>query len=360
MLELDLAKIVKELKKDDLERWSRRVDRDKYYDEEYRPKTRERREVEDLAKVFSSTSLPKSENHERIHKCLLPPINKRKTVVLKREPVIYKAEGNEMIVELILLNHSFIVAFLPEKKEDKPLNEIFEMTKKFTQNVNSLLGKKAVENCFKLSSIIGIVEGDDDSNTFTLIVQNNDKQTVFVPQITCHTSTRKHAWLDAFKLTVMENCQEKKNSLNIVVKTLHPEHGWHWKTPNGDETDETIMPQETTLTESLDEDLEEDPGVVEDLEEHPGIEFDLVSEEKSEDIYLDDLSFGSRPSSVGGLPPQVMEKLISHPDSKSVLRSPKIEQVIELMMNGGAEALEKSMKEDQEIYDIVTKLNAVM
>ena len=51
---------------------------------------------------------------------------------------------------------------------------------------------------------------------------------------------------------------------------------------------------------------------------------------------------------------------VSNPESMSVMKNPKVEVVIKLMMSGGAEALEQSMKEDQEIYDIVTKLNTVI
>jgi len=314
MLEDDLEKIVRELKKDDIERWSRRVDKDKYYDVEYRPKKKEIREVEELAEKFSSSSLPKNENHERIYKCLLPPINERKSVVLKREPVIYRAEGIEMIVELVLLNHSFIVKLLPEKKEDKPKSDIEKttqmvlgMTKKFTENVNTLLGKKSVENCFKLSSIIGIVEGDKDSKTFNLIVKNHDNKTVFVPQITCHTSERMHAWLDALKLSVMENCEGKEeDSLNITVKSLNPSQGWYWRTTEGDET---IMRQSTTLTQSSDEDFLQGPEVEIGITQDGITEDDLSEEEKFGERFLDDLSFGTEPSAIGGLPPQVMQKL---------------------------------------------------
>ena len=42
------------------------------------------------------------------------------------------------------------------------------------------------------------------------------------------------------------------------------------------------------------------------------------------------------------------------------MQNPKMQSVMKLMMTEGSEALEKAMDEDEEIYDIVTKLNSVM
>lgn len=42
------------------------------------------------------------------------------------------------------------------------------------------------------------------------------------------------------------------------------------------------------------------------------------------------------------------------------MQNPKMQDVMKLMMTDGAQALEKAMEEDQEIYEIVTKLNSVM
>ncbi len=44
----------------------------------------------------------------------------------------------------------------------------------------------------------------------------------------------------------------------------------------------------------------------------------------------------------------------------TLVQNPKMQDVMKLMMTEGAEALEKAMEEDQEIYEIVTKLNSVM
>lgn len=44
----------------------------------------------------------------------------------------------------------------------------------------------------------------------------------------------------------------------------------------------------------------------------------------------------------------------------TLMQNPKMQDVMKLMMTGGAESLQKTMEEDQEVYEIVTKLNAVM
>ncbi len=44
----------------------------------------------------------------------------------------------------------------------------------------------------------------------------------------------------------------------------------------------------------------------------------------------------------------------------ALMQNPKMQDVMKLMMTDGAGALEKAMEEDQEIYEIVTKLNTVM
>lgn len=51
---------------------------------------------------------------------------------------------------------------------------------------------------------------------------------------------------------------------------------------------------------------------------------------------------------------------MSNPELVALMQNPKMQDVMKLMMTDGAEALQKAMEEDQEIYEIVTKLNSVM
>jgi len=62
----------------------------------------------------------------------------------------------------------------------------------------------------------------------------------------------------------------------------------------------------------------------------------------------------------GGLPPDMLKKLMSNPELTSLLQSPKMQEAMRLMMTGGQSALEKAMQEDHEVYEVVTKLNKVM
>lgn len=62
----------------------------------------------------------------------------------------------------------------------------------------------------------------------------------------------------------------------------------------------------------------------------------------------------------GGMPPDMLQKLVSNPELMALMRNPKMQDVMKLMMTDGSEALEKAMEEDKEIFDIVSKLNSVM
>mmetsp|Transcript_39082 Transcript_39082/g.72198 ORF Transcript_39082/g.72198 Transcript_39082/m.72198 type:complete len:215 (-) Transcript_39082:199-843(-) len=62
----------------------------------------------------------------------------------------------------------------------------------------------------------------------------------------------------------------------------------------------------------------------------------------------------------GGMPPDMLQKLMANPELMALLQSPKMQEAMKLMMTGGQSALEKAMEEDKEVYEIVTKLNEVM
>ena len=264
MLRENLNSLILKLvdKDDDVNKWSRRVNNKEFYNTSYLPVPRETREVEELAKQFSSTGGLQNKTNEKMKHCLLSRNhNKPRSLILKREPVIYsieeeeqqkqkqqqqqqQQEGKGTIIELILLNHSFIISLAHEstelKNEDKAKREIdhaanlvFGITKAFTKNVNILIGKKTIEGCFDLTSIVGIIDsGEEDS--FSLLVKddgeekdnndNNNKNNtntntnnnVSRLQISCggtNPSERKDAWLHAFKVSVMNRYEISESSL---------------------------------------------------------------------------------------------------------------------------------------------------
>lgn len=62
----------------------------------------------------------------------------------------------------------------------------------------------------------------------------------------------------------------------------------------------------------------------------------------------------------GGLTPEQLKKLVSNPELMAMLQSVRMQEVMKLMMTSGPEALQKAMEEDEEIKELVRKLNEVM
>jgi len=62
----------------------------------------------------------------------------------------------------------------------------------------------------------------------------------------------------------------------------------------------------------------------------------------------------------GGMTPDLLKELMANPELMILLQNPKMQDAMKLMMTGGQDALEKMMKEDKEVYDVVTKLNSIM
>jgi len=62
----------------------------------------------------------------------------------------------------------------------------------------------------------------------------------------------------------------------------------------------------------------------------------------------------------GGMPPDVLKELISNPEVMSLMQNPKMQDAMKIMMSGGQGAMEQAMKDDPELFKIVTKLNEIM
>jgi hypothetical protein len=62
----------------------------------------------------------------------------------------------------------------------------------------------------------------------------------------------------------------------------------------------------------------------------------------------------------GGMHPDVFKKLVSNPDLMVLLQNSKMQEVMKMMMAGGQQSIEEAMREDPEIYSLVTKLNQIM
>ncbi|KAL9186981.1 hypothetical protein ACHAXT_010701 [Thalassiosira profunda] len=62
----------------------------------------------------------------------------------------------------------------------------------------------------------------------------------------------------------------------------------------------------------------------------------------------------------GGMPPEMLKAMMGDEELVAMLRSPKMQDIMKLVMSEGQEELEKKMQEDPETYECVTKLNQIM
>lgn len=102
-----------------------------------------------------------------------------------------------------------------------------------------------------------------------------------------------------------------------------------------------------------------DPKIIDDfnrrnLEANVKGENFEVSDEMIEDAVGGD---GTLP---GGMPPEMLKALMADEELVGMLRSPKFQEIMKMVMTGGQADLEKAMKDDEETYECVTKLNQIM
>ena len=85
---------------------------------------------------------------------------------------------------------------------------------------------------------------------------------------------------------------------------------------------------------------------------------------KEETLNIDDetleKAIGGDGTLPGGMPPDMLKKLMGNPELMELMSNPKMQEVMTMMMTGGQDTLMKAMAEDQEVYEIVTKLNQIM
>ena len=98
-----------------------------------------------------------------------------------------------------------------------------------------------------------------------------------------------------------------------------------------------------------------DPGLVDDFKQRIGEKTTIdVDDEVLQSAVGGD---GTLP---GGMPPDMLKSLMSNPELVELLQSEKMQGVMKLMMTEGQEGMQKAMEEDQEVYELVMKLNKVM
>mmetsp|Transcript_10154 Transcript_10154/g.15350 ORF Transcript_10154/g.15350 Transcript_10154/m.15350 type:complete len:209 (+) Transcript_10154:81-707(+) len=62
----------------------------------------------------------------------------------------------------------------------------------------------------------------------------------------------------------------------------------------------------------------------------------------------------------GGMPPEMLKAMMGNEELVAMLRSPKMQEIMKLVMSGGQEDLEQAMKDDAETRECVQKLNEIM
>jgi len=62
----------------------------------------------------------------------------------------------------------------------------------------------------------------------------------------------------------------------------------------------------------------------------------------------------------GGMPPEMLKAMMGNEELVVMLRSPKMQEIMKLVMSGGQEDLEQAMKDDVETRECVQKLNEIM
>jgi len=102
-----------------------------------------------------------------------------------------------------------------------------------------------------------------------------------------------------------------------------------------------------------------DPSILTDfnkrkLEENFSGEKVEIKDEDIENVVAND---GTVP---GGLDPESLKKLMGNPEVMTLLQSTKMQEAMKLMMTGGQEELEKAMAEDEEMREVIGKLNKVL
>lgn len=98
-----------------------------------------------------------------------------------------------------------------------------------------------------------------------------------------------------------------------------------------------------------------DPSLVDDFKQR-------IGEKKTIDVDDEVLqsAVGGDGTLPGGMPPDMLKSLMGNPELVELLQSEKMQSVMKLMMTEGQAGMQKAMEEDQDVYELVMKLNKIM
>ena len=102
-----------------------------------------------------------------------------------------------------------------------------------------------------------------------------------------------------------------------------------------------------------------DPTIIDQMNRR-NLESNVKGETFEVSDELIESSVGGDGTLPGGMPPEMMKAMMADKELVAMLRSPKFQDIMKLVMSGGQDELEMAMKEDQETYECVQKLNQIM
>jgi len=118
--------------------------------------------------------------------------------------------------------------------------------------------------------------------------------------------------------------------------------------------------------ESLEKRLDEaratgkaDPSIIDEFNKR-NLEANVKGEKFEVSDEMIKSSVGGDGTLPGGMPPDMLKLMMQDEELVSMLRSPKMQEIMKLLMSEGQTALEEAMKNDQETYECVQKLNQLM
>lgn len=102
-----------------------------------------------------------------------------------------------------------------------------------------------------------------------------------------------------------------------------------------------------------------DPSIIDEFNKR-NLEANVQGESFEVSDEMIENSVGGDGTLPGGMPPEMLKAMMGDEELVTMLRSPKMQEIMKIMMSGGQEELEKAMADDQETYECVQKLNQVM
>ncbi len=230
---------------DEIGKWNFRVIDKRLYQHTYIPLPRERREIEELAKLYVKPNQTK----DALYQYFSPQLDEPSNVLLKREYAICsivkepnqkRDQYKDQLSEIVLLSHGFFIApinfssqLIRSRLLQQESSHIKDIKKIFSKSVSFLFGKrKRYESCHSILSILSVNKMDpmnvlgtnDLLYPFTIQVKTDEDKTIKY-EVYSLSQERQNAWVKAFETSISYNAEcskvlyDKKVSSDQSAKT---------------------------------------------------------------------------------------------------------------------------------------------